>query len=347
LDWGAFGNIGRAGNDGSNPEREFIHGLSPGFVCGVAVDSSHIYWADYNRETIGRANIDGTGVEPEFIKGAHKACGVAISSTHIYWTSQDGYIGFANLDGSAASVTATPGSEPCGIAVGPSYVYSMAKVAGAYKIYRSGLGSPAVPVDAFTAAAPTGFCGLAIGPPGPNQNLYWTNGGFGSSSSSSGLWFVGTAPTSPPISLAPNTGPEPWGVATDGTYAYWTTFRGEALSRVKVDGTQAPEENLVTGIGNESVGLAVDALPLPVPPVEPTQPGGGTGGGGSGGSGGDGGSGSTAPSTGSPTTTPPPVTTKPKPKPLVCKKGFRRKVVKGKARCAKVKKHKHRRHRHA
>jgi hypothetical protein len=239
--WGAFGNIGRAGNDGSSPEREFIHGLAPGFVCGVAVDSAHIYWADYNRETIGRANIDGTGVEPEFIKGAHHACGVAVSPTHVYWTSRDGYVGFAGIDGSAPSVTATPGSEPCGIAVGPQYVYSMARVGGSYKIYRSGLETPAIKIDAFTVAAPSGFCGLAIGPPGPAQSLYWTNGGFGSSGSSSGLWSVETAPTAAPLFLAP-TEPEPWSVAADGTYAYWTTFRGETLNRVRTDGTQPPEK---------------------------------------------------------------------------------------------------------
>jgi hypothetical protein len=337
--WGAFGSIGRAGNDGSAPQPEFIKGI-PGFVCGVAVDSGHIYWGDYNLETIGRANIDGSQVESEFIKGAHHACGVAVSSSHVYWTSPDGYVGFANIDGSAPSVTATPGSSPCGIAVDSGYAYYVAHDGSAYKIYRAGLNSPAVKIDPF-AATPTGDCGLALG---PDQRLYWTNGGF-DSSKTSGLWSVGNSPSSPSVFLAP-TEPEPWSVAVEATYAYWTTYNGGALNRVRVDGTQPPEKNIVTGIHSEAVGLAVDARPLPAPPVEPPSPG-GEAGGGSQGSGG-GGSGSTAPPSGAPTPTPPPAKVTPKPK--KCKEGFRRKLVKGKKKCVKVKvqKHKHRRHhRHA
>ncbi len=49
-----------------------------------------------------------------------------------------------------------------------------------------------------------------------------------------------------------------------------------------------------------------------------------------------------------PATTPPapPVSTPPAPAPLHCKKGFKRKTVKGKARCVKVHKHRHKRKRH-
>jgi Divergent InlB B-repeat domain len=53
----------------------------------------------------------------------------------------------------------------------------------------------------------------------------------------------------------------------------------------------------------------------------------------------DGGGGSTPPPAPAPAPAPPPA-----PKPLKCKKGFKKKTVKGKARCVKVKKHKHRRH---
>ena len=37
---------------------------------GLAVDSSHIYWADSTTRTIGRANLDGTGVDSSFITGS-------------------------------------------------------------------------------------------------------------------------------------------------------------------------------------------------------------------------------------------------------------------------------------
>jgi hypothetical protein len=222
------------------------------------------------------------------------------------------------------------GGSPCGIAVGPAYAYYLTDTGSSFKIVRTGLGAPGPIVDTFTAT-PTGDCGLAFG---PDQRLYWTNGGF-NSSGTSGLWSVGNEPTSPPSFLAP-TEPEPWSVAVDGTYAYWTTYKGHKLNRVRVDGTASPETVILAGIADESVGLAVDNLPLP--PAEPPPPGGGSEPSGGGASGGG--------SSGSTTPPPTPTTTAPrKPKPPVCKKGTRRKKVKGKARCVRVKKHKHR-HRH-
>ena len=49
----------------------------------VAVDGSHIYWANpgawmgANGTTIGRANLDGSGANQSFISGAKAPCGVA------------------------------------------------------------------------------------------------------------------------------------------------------------------------------------------------------------------------------------------------------------------------------
>jgi virginiamycin B lyase len=67
--------------------------------CGVAVDGTHVYWGELEAETIGRARLDGTEVEPEFITEAGYPCGVAVNASHIYWANNDGTIGRAEIDG--------------------------------------------------------------------------------------------------------------------------------------------------------------------------------------------------------------------------------------------------------
>jgi hypothetical protein len=85
------------------------------------------------------------------------------------------------------------GGSTCEIAVGPAYADYLTDTGSSFKLVRTGLGAPGPIVDTFTAT-PTGDCGLAFG---PDQRLYWTNGGF-NSSGTSGLWSVGNEPTSPP-----------------------------------------------------------------------------------------------------------------------------------------------------
>jgi hypothetical protein len=56
----------------------FITGLHE--PTGVAVDGTHIYWADYANNEIGRANLDGTGVNQGFVStGTNGPYGIAVS----------------------------------------------------------------------------------------------------------------------------------------------------------------------------------------------------------------------------------------------------------------------------
>jgi virginiamycin B lyase len=67
-------------------------------VCGVAVTSSYIYWANYQAEAIGRAKLNGTDVNLDFISGC--SAGIAIEGNYIYFTTSSGTgIGRAKLDG--------------------------------------------------------------------------------------------------------------------------------------------------------------------------------------------------------------------------------------------------------
>lgn len=73
---GSMAPIGRANLAGSGPNPNFITGATN--PNGLAVDGSHIYWANSGSTTIGRANVDGTGVNQGFITGAASPTGVAL-----------------------------------------------------------------------------------------------------------------------------------------------------------------------------------------------------------------------------------------------------------------------------
>ena len=65
--WTGSNGIGRANLDGTGANPSFIPEASSPY--GVAVDSAHVYWANFETgtSTIGRANLDGTGANPSFI----------------------------------------------------------------------------------------------------------------------------------------------------------------------------------------------------------------------------------------------------------------------------------------
>jgi len=89
----------------------------------VAVDSSHLYWADAGPTetvpgTIMKANLDGTGATAIASDPNHPAW-VAVDSSNIYWSNLAGTIMEANLDGTGATAIATDPVFPQGVAVGP------------------------------------------------------------------------------------------------------------------------------------------------------------------------------------------------------------------------------------
>lgn len=84
--WANGSSIGRANNDGSGPNPNFITGQAE--PCGLAVDSQHIYWANQAGGSIGRGNLDGTGINPNFIATDALPCGVALDGTHVWWANQ-------------------------------------------------------------------------------------------------------------------------------------------------------------------------------------------------------------------------------------------------------------------
>jgi hypothetical protein len=105
------GTIGRAEigpSEGEEVEPEFIKGAAN--PQGIAVNASHIYWANNVNfggfSSIARASIEGDEVEPEFISTNRKPYGVAVDANHLYFAVND------NFDNSYIERTTLEGTEP-------------------------------------------------------------------------------------------------------------------------------------------------------------------------------------------------------------------------------------------
>ena len=180
--------IARANLDGTHANPKFIVGSSTGDdPRGVAVDASHLYWANVGSNTIGRANLDGTGIEQSFITGASSPFAVAVDAGHVYWANFGlNTIGRANLDGSGVeqSFIDTDASSPRSVAVDAGHVYwtnfdqnTISSTIGRANLDGSGVEQSFIDTDAL---------GIAV----DADHVYWTN-------------VDTTAPSAAPTSTAP------------------------------------------------------------------------------------------------------------------------------------------------
>ena len=125
------GTIGRAMiAEPTNVEPEFITGASN--PQGIAVNATHIYWANaassLNRTAIARAATGGGEVEQffYFIDTGRIPHGVALSPTHVYFSSRGG--GYAEirripLDGGKEELFVLTGNKALSLAVDAANVY--------------------------------------------------------------------------------------------------------------------------------------------------------------------------------------------------------------------------------
>lgn len=286
--------IGRAHNDGTGLEPNFI--TTETFNCGIAVDGGHLYWGAIGKG-ISRANVDGTGVEEAFIplSPAAAPCGVAVDSAHVFWTDRNGAVGIADLNGASANPALVSIEEPCGIASDGGHVYFAWR--SGTEFHLSGFPLPYSGLEAPLTAT-TGNCGVAI----DSQKVYWANGGPASTMGQT-VQFASRDPFGAPATLAVTEGgaKKPWSVAVHGEYAYYSAYNGP-ISRVRADGGTPPEPNfLPLGGAVETVGIAVDDLPLPPVQPDPSSPPSSSGGGRSSGGGAGPSGGGPGPAPGKPT----------------------------------------------
>ncbi len=235
--------------------------IEPGFLPvsanGVAVDGSHVYWADPARGSIGRAAIDGSGVEADFASGLSHPRWVAVDGEYVYWTSpstaaegDDGTIGRARLDGTGAPEPEfiAGAGDPQGIAVDAGHVYWANGFT--HSISRAGIdGGDIEPGFHFIGSSEVPQ-GVAV----DGSHIYWTTNnplGFVSRSNLDG---------SDEIFLFVGVSDEVRGVAVAGDRVYWSTEGSQEIGRAALD-LGEPEPQFIPAVG-KAAGLAIDSSHL-------------------------------------------------------------------------------------
>ena len=120
--WVSSDEIWAANLDGTSP-----HAIVTGQIGaeGIAVNSSHLYWADAPDGTIWEANLNGSS--PHTILTSQRGqTGLAVTASQIYWANNGGgvdragTIWAANLDGSSPHAIVTGQDSPSWMAVTPA-----------------------------------------------------------------------------------------------------------------------------------------------------------------------------------------------------------------------------------
>jgi hypothetical protein len=266
--WGDYGNgrIGRAANDGSSIEPNFITGV--GSPAGVAISATNIYWADYENDSIGRASIDGTAVDDEFISGVDTPRAVAVNGSSVFWPSFDlDAIGKADIDGTDVVPKLVSSIEaPCGIALDSGHIF-WSDIEG--NVGRSSLGGGSADPEFVVDPAGGSLCGVTVN----TSSIYWVT--------TSAFIFNGTTIGRAKLSdgseidnsiIGDASGP--CGITTFGSQLFWANAAINTIGRADIDGIGASGVNqsfIATG-GTETCGVAVDSLAPPPPPAPAPPP---------------------------------------------------------------------------
>jgi Low-density lipoprotein receptor repeat class B len=159
------GTIGRANLDGSAPLFP-LFGIT-GSPCGLAADSSFLYFADTSNSKIGRATLDGTTVDPNFVSvpTGDIFCGLAVDSSFVYYPSDSGNtVGRGPIGGGTADpnfiAAGTTGGGPTGVAVNSQYVFWGNYTTGAIgraNVNGSGINPALVPSAGVTISPASQF----------------------------------------------------------------------------------------------------------------------------------------------------------------------------------------------
>jgi sugar lactone lactonase YvrE len=237
---------------------------SGNFPRDVFRRGAYIYWANETGNAIGRANADGTSPNPTFITGCSSPNGVYATATHIYWTNYGSTtIGRANIDGTGVnqSFCNTGLSQPVGITID--------EVAGQIYWSRTNFNSIGrVSIDGVTGLNGSFITGLTS--PGglladnANNFLYWTQAGVSNTIQRAQL-STGTGVTTIVSGCS-----APVGLATDGSFLYWSNPGTGNIGRSLLSGLGA-NQAWATGFANIR-GVAIGTNPLPAPTITTFAP---------------------------------------------------------------------------
>lgn len=220
-----------------------LTGLDPTLL---ALDSNHLYWANFYRGYVKRRNLGGTPSTTMIHQGSHPTA-IAVGATHVYWADAAlGTISRWPKAGGAVETFAT--MQPAkGLAVDASHAYwlridstpqglSLVRrplAGGAVEVLATGL-----PYDA--ALRPTM---LAI----DATHAYWTNGDAGTVSR---LPLAGGA-----VQILASGQDQPNGIALTATHVWWTDYQANQLVRMAKAGGAV---EVMAATDTSPAGLFVD-----------------------------------------------------------------------------------------
>ncbi len=218
---GTSGTIKAANPDGSGVQTLVTGQNSP---FGVAVNATHIYWADTGDDTIMMANLDGSN--PAAIvsvsAGSHPY-GVTLDSNYVYWTNLGGQTIYrANLDGSNPTllVNGTGMLEPASIAVDGTHIY-FGDIAGNGSIMMAPLSGGAWQALVGNQTYPFGIAVYG-------SHIYWTD--CGDNTAANGTIMQADLDGTNVTPLATGQA-HPVGIAVNSSHIYWANANsGEILS---------------------------------------------------------------------------------------------------------------------
>jgi sugar lactone lactonase YvrE len=234
--WVSQDEIWAANLDGTSPHAILTGQDGP---AGIAVNSSHLYWADGGDGTIWEANLDGTSPHIIFT-GQRGLAGLAVTPSHIFWANEGGAgdragtIWAADLDGSNPHTIVTGQTFPDGVAADASHVYWSDE--GLNEQPGNGTISEANPDGTSPHTIATGLT-TPIGVAVDASHLYWASSGDGTVTQAS---LDGTSPHT--IATGQN---GPYGVASDASHLYWVNKDGGTVTQASPDGTSP--HTIVTG----------------------------------------------------------------------------------------------------
>lgn len=254
----ANGTIGRANLDGTGVNQAFITGPTGPFA--IAVDATHVYWADQDANAIGRANIDGTNVDEDFISTVFPQ-GVAVDGSHVYWTTSPvgpDAIGRANLDGSGVDQDYVPTDEAAfGVAVNASHIYWANYSSEA--IGRANLDGTGA-TQSLIASPGDSPQGIAV----DGGHVYWSayeqNGARIARANLDG--------SDRDLNFIPGLS-NPYGIAANASNLFYVDRDLDAVSRAALDGSAVTASFI--GGADAPYGVAVDGLPRPPAPPPPSD----------------------------------------------------------------------------
>ena len=224
---GSHGIIRAANTDGTGVYPVVSGDYGP---FGVAVDATHLYWADTANDAVMRTDLDGSNLITLVadVPGSHPY-GVAVDATHVYWTDlQTQLVKRADLDGSNPEtiIDGTGQLQPAAIAVDGSHLY-LGDVAGNGRIMKANLDG-----SEFTTLLDTTPYPFAIAVDG--SHIYWAitgpNEGAGGAIWRSALDGTGAA------TIATGQA-HPAGIAVDSNYVYWANANNGTINRSGLDGS--------------------------------------------------------------------------------------------------------------